>query len=84
MCSLLEIARDHLHRLGYCNVIGGILSPVHDACGKKELVSANHRCEMLRLALQNFGWIRLSDWECHQEGWTGIRLVLQYHQVISS
>lgn len=77
---MFEIARDHLHRLGYCNVVGGILSPVHDAYGKKELVSAKHRCEMLRLALQNSGWIRLSDWECHQEGWTRTRLVLQYHQ----
>lgn len=61
-------------------MVGGILSPVHDAYGKKELVSAKHRCEMLRLALQNSGWIRLSDWECHQEGWTRTRLVLQYHQ----
>ncbi|GFG34513.1 hypothetical protein Cfor_06441 [Coptotermes formosanus] len=77
---MFEIARDHLHRLGYCNVVGGILSPVHDAYGKKELVSAKHRCEMLHLALQNSGWIRLSDWECHQEGWTRTRLVLQYHQ----
>lgn len=78
---LLEIARDHLQRLGYHNVIGGIVSPVHDSYGKKELVSATHRCEMLRLALQDSSWLRLSDWECHQEGWTRTRLVLQYHQV---
>ncbi|XP_069679323.1 nicotinamide/nicotinic acid mononucleotide adenylyltransferase 3 isoform X1 [Periplaneta americana] len=77
---MFEIARDHLHRLGYHNVIGGIVSPVHDGYGKKELVSATHRCEMLRLALQNSNWIRLSDWECHQESWTRTRLVLQYHQ----
>jgi nicotinamide mononucleotide adenylyltransferase len=59
------------------------MSPVHDSYGKKELVSATHRCEMLRLALQNSSWVRLSDWECHQEGWTRTRLVLQYHQVNS-
>lgn len=36
---------------------------------------------MLRLALQDSSWIRVSDWECHQEEWTRTRLVLQYHQV---
>lgn len=61
-------------------VIGGVISPVHDAYAKKELANATHRCAMLRLALQNSEWIRLSTWETRQNGWTKTRLSLQYHQ----
>lgn len=35
MIKIAEIARDHLHRMGQHVVIGGIISPVHDAYGKK-------------------------------------------------
>lgn len=61
-------------------VVGGVISPVHDAYAKKELASATHRCEMLRLALQNSDWIRLSTWETRQNCWTKTRLCLQHHQ----
>ncbi|XP_043601849.1 nicotinamide/nicotinic acid mononucleotide adenylyltransferase 1 isoform X2 [Bombus pyrosoma] len=77
---MFEIARDHLHRMGTHIVVGGVISPVHDAYAKKELASATHRCAMLRLALQNSEWIRLSTWETRQNGWTKTRLSLQYHQ----
>ncbi|PSN36793.1 Nicotinamide/nicotinic acid mononucleotide adenylyltransferase 1 [Blattella germanica] len=77
---MFEIARDHLNRLGCYNVIGGIISPVHDGYGKKELASSTHRCEMVRLALQSSDWIRISDWETKQEDWSRTRMVLQYHQ----
>lgn len=58
-----------------------MVSPVHDAYGKKELVPSTYRCEMLRLALKTSDWIRVSDWECSQETWSRTRQVLQYHQV---
>lgn len=61
-------------------VIGGIVSPVHDAYGKKGLVSQTHRLAMLRLALQTSSWIRISEWETQQEGWTRTRPTLKYHQ----
>ncbi|XP_014481145.1 PREDICTED: uncharacterized protein LOC106747775 [Dinoponera quadriceps] len=77
---MFEIARDHLHRMGTHIVVGGVISPVHDAYAKKELASATHRCEMLRLALQNNDWIRLSTWETSQNCWTKTRLCLQHHQ----
>ncbi|XP_076240277.1 nicotinamide mononucleotide adenylyltransferase isoform X2 [Calliopsis andreniformis] len=77
---MFEIARDHLHRMGTHIVVGGVISPVHDAYAKKELASASHRCAMLRLALQNSDWIRLSSWETRQNGWTKTRLSLQHHQ----
>lgn len=62
-------------------VVGGILSPVHDAYGKKELEPSTHRITMIKLALQNHDWVTLSDWECKQESWCRTRQVLQYHQV---
>ncbi|XP_032678968.1 uncharacterized protein LOC116847750 isoform X2 [Odontomachus brunneus] len=77
---MFEIARDHLHRMGTHVVVGGVISPVHDAYAKKELASATHRCSMLRLALQNNDWIRLSTWETRQNCWTKTRLCLQHHQ----
>nr|CAD7408550.1 unnamed protein product [Timema poppensis] len=77
---IVEIARDHLQRTCYHTVIGGIISPVHDGYGKKDLESATHRCNMTRLALQSSDWIRLSEWECHQDTWSRTKVVMQYHQ----
>ncbi|CAG9819104.1 unnamed protein product [Phaedon cochleariae] len=77
---MFEIARDHLHRMGNHLVVGGVLSPVHDAYGKKELESSTHRLAMIKLALQDHDWVKLSDWECKQESWSRTKLVLQHHQ----
>lgn len=77
---MFELARDHLNRLGRYQVIGGIMSPVHDHYGKKELISSTHRVALLRLALQDNDWIFLSDWEVNQSTWVRTRTVLQYHQ----
>ena len=77
---MFEIARDHLERLGQLKVIGGVMSPVHDAYQKQDLVPSEHRCNMLRLALNDHDWVRLSEWECQQSEWTRTRQVLQYHQ----
>ncbi|XP_049810058.1 nicotinamide/nicotinic acid mononucleotide adenylyltransferase 1 isoform X2 [Schistocerca nitens] len=76
---MFEIARDHLQRLGY-KVIGGVVSPVHDAYEKNDLLSSTHRCAMLQLALKNSDWIKLSTWECQQDTWSRTRFVLQHHQ----
>ncbi|KAK6633075.1 hypothetical protein RUM43_012818 [Polyplax serrata] len=77
---MFELARDNLNRLGQYVVIGGIVSPVHEAYGKKELIPGTYRCEMLKLALKSSDWIQISDWECSQETWSRTRRVLQYHQ----
>uniref|UniRef100_A0A8D8UGU2 Nicotinamide-nucleotide adenylyltransferase n=1 Tax=Cacopsylla melanoneura TaxID=428564 RepID=A0A8D8UGU2_9HEMI len=76
---MFELARDHLCKLGY-NVCGGIMSPVHDKYGKKDLVSSLHRCEMVRLALENSSWIKVSDWEAKQLDWTRTRVALDHHE----
>lgn len=65
--------------MGY-EVIGGIISPVHDAYGKKGLVSQTHRHAMLKIAIKTSDWIRISEWEMQQEGWSRTRQTLQFHQ----
>lgn len=65
--------------MGY-EVVGGIISPVHDEYGKKGLVPQTHRLTMLKLALKSSDWIRLSEWETQQEGWSRTKNTLQYHQ----
>ncbi|XP_053672990.1 nicotinamide/nicotinic acid mononucleotide adenylyltransferase 1 isoform X2 [Anopheles nili] len=77
---MFEIARDHIQQMGLGQVVGGIVSPVHDSYAKKGLVSATHRCAMIKIGLQTSEWIHLSDWETQQEEWTRTRQVLQYHQ----
>lgn len=78
---VLELARDHLVEMGY-NVLGGIVSPVHDSYAKVGLVAAKHRTTMIKLALQSSDWIRMSDWECNeQDKWTKTIQSLKYHQV---
>ncbi|XP_063233019.1 LOW QUALITY PROTEIN: nicotinamide/nicotinic acid mononucleotide adenylyltransferase 3 [Bacillus rossius redtenbacheri] len=77
---MFEVAKDHLQRVHRHNVVGGVVSPVHDAYGKQDLEPATHRCAMLRLALQSSGWVRLSEWESLRDTWSRTRLVLQHHQ----
>ncbi|XP_013115948.1 nicotinamide/nicotinic acid mononucleotide adenylyltransferase 1 isoform X1 [Stomoxys calcitrans] len=77
---MFEIAKDHFEMQGTHKVIGGIVSPTHDAYGKKGLAPGKHRCAMVKLALQSSSWIRLSEWETMQDGWSRTQTVLQYHQ----
>ncbi|KAH8365060.1 hypothetical protein KR200_009803 [Drosophila serrata] len=77
---MFEIAKDHFEMQGTHKVVGGIISPTHDSYGKKGLASALDRCAMVKLATQSSTWIRLSDWEVHQNQWMRTQAVLQYHQ----
>lgn len=77
---VIEIARDYFAQMGSSKVLGGIMSPVHDSYNKQGLVTCSHRLNMLRLGLQSSDWIRVSEWETRQSGWTKTRVALQYHQ----
>lgn len=77
---MFEIARDHFHLTGTHDVVGGIISPVHEAYGKDGLIQGIHRYAMVKLGLQTSDWIRCSDWELQQNGWSRTRQVLSYHQ----
>ncbi|XP_054556754.1 nicotinamide/nicotinic acid mononucleotide adenylyltransferase 3 isoform X2 [Talpa occidentalis] len=76
---LFEVARDHLHQTGLYQVIGGIISPVNDKYGKKDLAAARHRVAMARLALQTSDWIRVDPWESEQAQWVETVKVLRHH-----
>ncbi|XP_023446230.2 nicotinamide/nicotinic acid mononucleotide adenylyltransferase 3 [Dasypus novemcinctus] len=77
---LFEVARDHLHRTGMYQVIGGIISPVNDNYGKKDLAASQHRVAMARLALQTSDWIRVDPWESEQMQWMETVKVLRHHR----
>lgn len=82
MFTFVEIARDEFQEKSGYEVIGGIISPVHDSYRKPDLVTGHHRCAMVKISLQTSDWIRLSDWECNEQtDWTRTRMSLQYHQV---
>lgn len=76
---LFEVARDHLHQTGRYQVIEGIISPVNDSYGKKNLAAAKHRVAMVRLALQTSSWIRVDQWESEQKEWIETVKVLRHH-----
>ncbi|KAK2716464.1 hypothetical protein QYM36_006817 [Artemia franciscana] len=61
--KIFELAKDHLHKLGSFSVLGGIISPVHDAYSKKNLASAVHRLEMCQRSVSSSSCISVSDWE---------------------
>merc|ERR1712038_2063257 len=79
---MFEIARDSLHKTGRYKVIGGIISPVSDGYGKKELLPAKHRCAMVEHALQSNDWIRLDSWESEQPTWSETEKILRHHRTI--
>lgn len=78
---MFELAKDRLHDDGF-EVLGGVISPVHDSYKKNKptLISASHRLEMVKLAIQDNDFVRLSKFETEQEDWSRTRLVLEQHQ----
>lgn len=80
---MLHLAKEQLecHSNGDVQVIGAILSPTHDKYGKRELISAHHRCQMIELAIEHAPqWICLSRWECEQSDWSPMLPILKYHR----
>ncbi|XP_068604570.1 nicotinamide/nicotinic acid mononucleotide adenylyltransferase 3 [Brachionichthys hirsutus] len=77
---LFELARDHMHRTGRYQVVGGIVSPVSDGYGKRGLVLAKHRVAMAKLALLSSDWVAVDEWESQQPDWTETVVTMRYHQ----
>jgi len=77
---IFEFAKDYIERtLGLYDVIGGIVSPVHDKYGKSGLQTAQHRLQMCALALADSPWISLSSWETEQSEWKRTAVVLDHY-----
>jgi len=61
---MFELARDYFAaHMKQHELIGGYLSPVADAYGKKGLVAAHHRVNMCRLATESSNFIMVDPWE---------------------
>jgi nicotinate (nicotinamide) nucleotide adenylyltransferase len=68
---LLEVAKAHLITLNDYHVLGGYVSPTHDA-GIERKLSVLHatwqdRLEMCRLAVKDSSWIMIDDWQISRE-----------------
>jgi len=77
---MMERAKDFLEVEHGCHVVTGIMSPVADHFGKKDLVSSVHRFRMLELGSASSHWIKPDNWECSRNQWTRTLEVLQHHQ----
>jgi nicotinamide mononucleotide adenylyltransferase len=76
---IFEDARSWLHaREPGLEVIGGYLSPVSDAYKKEGLVSATHRVEMCKRAVQSSDWIAVDNWEVSHEEYLRTKVVMDY------
>ncbi|KAE9554619.1 hypothetical protein FO519_002179 [Halicephalobus sp. NKZ332] len=77
---MIERAKDFLEvEQGY-QVVTGIMSPVADHFGKKDLVSSVHRFRMCELGAASSEWIKPDNWECSREEWTRTLNVLEHHR----
>jgi nicotinamide mononucleotide adenylyltransferase len=59
---LFEIARDWLTCEGF-DVLGGYMSPFHDAHNKKGLAPAEHRIKLCQLATSDSQFVMVDPWE---------------------
>lgn len=68
---LLEIAREYLNSLNIYHVIGGYISPTHDAGIERKIfhiyATWQQRLEMCQLAIQDSSWIMVDHWQISGE-----------------
>jgi len=62
---------------GY-DILGGYMSPVHDAYSKKGLAKAEHRVAMCQLAAETSPLIMVDSWEAAQKQYQYSLHVLQH------
>ena len=82
------MARDYLEHqkqgLKKFVVEKGLIIPTNDSYGeKKNLVQAEKRCQMIRMAIDDVGvgsWIQCDDWETKQNGWVTTITTLRHQQ----
>lgn len=73
---IFEDAKIALNASGKYTVVGGYMSPVHTAYGKKSLVENHHRVNLVQAALADSSWLMVDLYECCAEEWTPTALVL--------
>ncbi|CAL8470875.1 g10417 [Coccomyxa elongata] len=74
---MFELAAQELIKQGY-DVLGGYMSPVHDAYNKRGLAPAHHRVAMCQLAADTSPLVMVDSWEAAQEQYQFSLHVLQH------
>jgi nicotinamide mononucleotide adenylyltransferase len=82
--QLLENVKKFMEEKHNFNVIGGYLSPAHDAYNKFGLLNAFHRVNMCELEIENSNWIMVDKWECTQPSFVMQNEVLQHIKEVVS
>eukprot|EP01018_Ginkgo_biloba_P036572 Gb_24605 [translate_table: standard] len=72
---MFELARDALLSEGFA-VLGGYMSPVNDAYGKKGLALAENRVKLCELACEDSSFIMVDPWEAKQSNYQRTLTVL--------
>ncbi|CAN6486114.1 unnamed protein product [Victoria cruziana] len=73
---MFELAKDELNSRGFY-VIGGYMSPVNDAYGKKGLLASEHRIHLCELACKSSSFIMVDSWEAQQSSYQRTLTVLR-------
>lgn len=76
--QLLEGTKDYLEKTQNSDVILGIMSPVHDAYGKKGLLPSYHRLNFVDICTRDSKWISLDRWEAKQQKYSTTVTVLRH------
>jgi nicotinamide mononucleotide adenylyltransferase len=76
--QLLEGTKDYLEQTQNTDVILGVMSPVHDAYGKKGLLPIHHRLKFVEICTRDSKWIALDDWEAKQDKYSTTVTVLRH------
>ncbi len=75
----MEQCRDHCQDVERrFEILGGFVTPVGDAYGKKGLEKAVHRVNMCKEAVTDSDWIEVDTWESEQEEWKPTLQVLRH------
>lgn len=82
---MFEQARNYLQfEQNRYDVVGGFLSPVHDAYGKASLIPQAQRAAMCHAAVRDNEWLSVQEWEMNQTGWsTTADTLCKYQEAIN-
>jgi nicotinate (nicotinamide) nucleotide adenylyltransferase len=76
--QLLEGIKDHLEKTQDVDVILGVISPVHDAYGKKGLLPSEHRIQFVDICTKDSKWITMDTWEANRDKYSTTVTVLRH------
>ena len=79
---IFETGRDYFlieHPELKIQIVGGYMSPVHEAYGKASLFNpdfTSHRVQMVKAATTSSDWINCDEWEIKQKEWTRTKIAM--------